>query len=168
MKKLASLIGAGALAAATLAASPAQAATYEDPQVFSLSNITVSGETASVTATYQCWGGNEGTHVWVSLKQGPQISPLSLDQLMTMEGTSALAKAYYDTNVVDPSTLAINCNGEVQTQTFTLGVEKGALHPGLAFAQFCLFDSTAINAGPENTDQGFAFLYDKVNIKRGH
>src|SRR4051795_6605056 len=107
MKKIASLIGAGALAAAALAAaSPAQAATYQDPQVLSLSNITVSGDTASVTATYQCWGGNEGTHLWVSLKQGPKISPISLDQLMTMEGTSALAKAYYDTNVVDPSTLA--------------------------------------------------------------
>src|SRR5690348_5044213 len=128
--------------------------TYQEPQVFSVSNVTLlqGGARASITATYQCFGGRAGTHLWVSAKQGPNVS-------IPDHTSSSDAEAWYDTNWNynrDPAGLTVNCDGTVRTTTFVLRPEFGHLYKGKAFVQICLFDSTA---APESTDHVYAFSY---------
>lgn len=149
--------------------APADGATgakaeYHHPQVAFVGHARAHGGKATVLAVYRCWGGNENTHLWVSLKQGGGIKGKSLKKLSKMEGTSKLARAWYDTNVVDPSKVTINCNGKWQTHRYTVKREKGTLRNGKAFMQFCLFDSHADPEGMSN--KGFAFRYDLLRVKR--
>jgi hypothetical protein len=82
-----------------LAAAPAQAqesaqpSTYHNPQVAWVRDAHARGGTASVLAKYRCWGGNQNTHLWVSLKQGGGITGKTAQELSQMEGTSAIAAA---------------------------------------------------------------------------
>ena len=90
-----------------------------------------------------------------------------------MEGTSALADAWYDSHP-----MGLTCNGKFQNQEFTIWREganaENPSHPaawnplkaGDAFLQFCLFDSTAMDAGPDNPDQGFGYLYEYVRVHK--
>jgi hypothetical protein len=128
-------------------------------------DVHVKGGTATVLAKYRCWGGNEGTHLWVALKQGGGITGQTAEELAAQEGTSAIARAYYDTNVVDPSLVTINCNGHWQIHRYTVAREKGNLYKGSAFLQFCLFDSTADPTG-EDLSYGFAYKYKLVNVHK--
>jgi len=165
------LLCAAALAAPlALVAAPADAThrpTYRPPQVAWVSDAKVSGDTASVVAKYRCYGGNEGTHLWVSLKQGDEIAARTDEELSQMEGTSQLARAWYDTNVIDPTKVTLNCNGRWQVQRYTVGREKGQLYRGTAFMQFCLFDSTADPTG-EDLSYGFAYEYRTVKVRTRH
>jgi hypothetical protein len=153
--------GATLVASALVAAPPAQAAgsAYQDPQVHWARNVHVHGATATVLAKYRCWGGNEGTHLWVSLKQGAKISAMTVEELVSTNGTSALADAWYDTHA------AINCNGKWQVQRYTVSREFGTLKSGgKAFLQFCLFDSTAESGPDADLSQGFAYDYRFVKV----
>jgi hypothetical protein len=125
--------------------------------------VQATGDQATVLAKYRCYGGDEGTHLWVSLKQGGDIDKYSAKKLANMEGTSALARSWYDTNVVDPSTVTLTCDGTWQVQRYTLGREKGTLVKGRAFLQFCLFDSTADPTG-QDLSYGFAYKYKFVHV----
>jgi hypothetical protein len=145
--------------------APAAQAKYHPPQVAFVGHARASGGKASVLAVYRCWGGNEGTHLWVSLKQGGGIKGKSLAKLSQMEGTSKIARAWYDTNVVDPAEVTINCNGKWQVHRYTVAREKGTLRAGRAFMQFCLFDSHSDPEG-DNPDKGFAFKYDLLRVHR--
>jgi hypothetical protein len=154
-----------------VAVSPTYAAqtTYREPEVQWVHNVKANPDTATLLAKYRCWGGNEGTHLWVSLKQGGGIDDLmglSQEELGQVEGTSAIAASWYEshpTNVV--------CNGKWQIQEFTVARVMGIpdYHPdpwepltdGPAFLQFCLFDST--NTG--DLSHGFAYLYKFVDVK---
>jgi hypothetical protein len=118
-----------------------------------------------VDAKYRCWGGNENTHLWVSLKQGGGITGKTAAELSQMEGTSAIARAWYDTNVVDPALVTINCNGQWHHHRYTVAREKGTLYKGSAFLQFCLFDSTADPTG-QDLSYGFAYKYELVNVHK--
>ena len=144
------------------------ATAYQEPQVAWVHQAKVKGDRATVKAKYRCWGGNEGTHVWVSLKQGGKINDYTAQELSEMEGTSALARAWYDTNPphADQSTVYLVCNGKWQVQKYTLGrVEgKGRLHRGRAFLQFCLFDSKAT----EDLSHGFAYEYTFMKVSKKH
>jgi hypothetical protein len=114
--------------------------------VKSIGKVRYHGNLATVDATYRCYEGNQNKHIWVSLKQGPQIANKTIKQLKTMEGTSAIAKAYYDTNPTAAKEVYIGCNGHTQHQTFKLTREPGKdrltrFDKKRTFLQFCLFDS---------------------------
>ena len=164
------LIAAAVLPVTALVAAPAQAAPkspYRDPQIAYVNHARIKGDHVNVRAKYRCWGGNNGTHVWVSLKQGPKINALSAKKLANMEGTSALAKAWYDTNNTDPQKVFIVCNGNWQKQLFRLTKQKGTIKKGRAFLQFCLFDSHSDPTG-QDLSKGFAYEYKKITIKKAH
>lgn len=145
-------------------ATPAQAWPYQNPVVKWAGHARFAGGHAWVRAVYRCYGGNQNTHIWVSLKQGPKISAMTLKQLNKAEGTSQLARSWYDTNKTDPQKVYIICDGTWQHQTFKLTREKGTLHRGHAYLQFCLFDSHAGPPGPGVT-KGFAAKYAKPYIR---
>jgi hypothetical protein len=146
-------------------ATPA-AAKYHRPQVAFVGHVQSSGGHATLQAVYRCWGGNEGTHLWVSLKQGGGIKGKTLKQLSKMEGTSEIARSWYDTNVVNPAKVTINCNGKWHVRHYTVAREKGTLRTGRAFMQFCLFDSHSDPEGMSN--KGFAFNYQLLRVHRVH
>jgi hypothetical protein len=171
-KGLAALAALAVPAVALIAPAEASAATtYKAPVVKSIGKVRYHGDLATVDATYKCYGGNEGTHIWVSLKQGPQIASKTIDQLVALEGTSAIAKAYYDTNPTDQQEVYIVCNGHTQHQTFKLTREEGkdrltAADKKKTFLQFCLFDSHSPQGpGADPTSAGFAYAYEFVDVK---
>ena len=163
MKLVVKTVGAAA-AALTMTAMGvpgASAAVYEDPQVaWTGMNINVApdGSAAYVNGKYKCYGGQEGTHLWVSVKQGP-----GLDADHTSSGDAA---AWYDTNwnysEDNPAGLTVNCDGRWHTTRYTLKPEFGQLVDGTAFVQFCLFDSTG---SEDNFPQGFAFDYSWKTVR---
>lgn len=155
-------VAAGTVAALLTIGTPGAAgAEYADPQVaWTGTNITVApdGSAAYIEGKYKCYGGEEGTHLWVSVKQGP-----NLDDEHT---SSADADAWYDTNWMysesDPDGLNVNCDGHWHVTRYTLKPEFGELVDGTAFVQFCLFDPTG---NEENFPQGFAFDYSWKTVR---
>lgn len=159
---------AGLGLASPMLASPAQArtaTTYHNPKVAWVHHVRAHGDTASLRAKYRCWGGDEGTHLWVSLKQGGKINDYTADELSNMEGTSALAKTWYQSHPGDdPGTTGITCDGDWQYQRFTVSRTKGHLkRHHKAFLQFCLFDSHADPTG-QDLSHGFAYDYKFVRV----
>ncbi len=159
------------LAGTALVASSAQAnrsagkATYHPPRVLWVGHVNAKGGKATLWAVYRCWGGNENTHLWVSIKQGGGIKGKTAKQLSRMEGTSAIARAWYDTNVVNPRLVTINCNGKWQVHKYTVARERRTLYRGKAFMQFCLFDSHADPTG-QDLSKGFAYKYSILRVHR--
>ena len=151
-KTFAAIGSAAALAA--MSVPGASATEYADPQVaWTGANINVApdGSAAYIDGKYNCYGGRENTHLWVSVKQGP-----GLDDEHTSSGD---ADAWYDTNwnwESDPAGLTVACDGRWHVTRYTLKQEFGELVDGPAFVQFCLFDPTG---NEENFPQGFAFDY---------
>jgi hypothetical protein len=150
--------------------SQAAQSDYSNPQVEWVHNVKATTDSATLLAKYRCWGGNEGTHLWVSLKQGGGITGQPADELAQQEGTSGIAASWYDSH---PE--GVVCDGRWQIQQFTIYREPGipGYHPadweplvaGPAFLQFCLFDSTA-EAGPDaDLSHGFGYLYSYVPVK---
>ena len=164
---------AGLIAGATITAgfavapAPAQAADYRPPKIDWVQNAYTHGATATVQARYRCSGGNENTHLWVSLKQGRKISAMTIGELLQSEGTSQIARAWYDTNVPrGRQDNALNCDGTWNIQTYTLAREKGHLRVGKAFLQFCLFDSTTADQPEDDPGPGFVFRYKFMRVHR--
>ncbi len=128
---------------------------YHDPQVaWTNKNVHVSpdGSKAYVLGKYRCWGGRAGTHLWVSVKQGPRLSEPD-------HTGSSYADAWYDTNwnfQNSEAGLTVNCDGHWHVTRAVLKNVFGELHDGTAYIQFCLFDSTG---NEENFPQGFAQDY---------
>jgi hypothetical protein len=162
MKLMIKAVGAAgaALAVAAMGLPSASAVEYADPQVaWTGTNINVApdGSAAYINGKYKCYGGQENTHLWVSVKQGP-----GLDDDHTSSGD---ADAWYDTNwnfENDPAGLTVNCDGHWHTTRYTLKQEFGELVDGIAFVQFCLFDPTG---NEENFPQGFAFDYSWKQVR---
>ena len=160
-KLLAALIATFALTL-TLLGLPgsAVAGDYRPPQVaWTGMNITVSpdGGTAYILGKYNCVGGREGTHLWVSVKQGP-----GLDADHTGSGDAA---AWFDTNWnfgESPAGLTVDCDGRWHTTRYTLEREFGDLTDGIAYVQFCLFDNTG---NEDNFPQGFAYDYSWKQVR---
>lgn len=152
---------ASAAALAAMGLPSASAAAYADPQVaWTGMNINVApdGSAAYIDGKYRCYGGEAGTHLWVSVKQGP-----NLDDEHTSSGD---ADAWYDTNWMfsesDPDGLNVDCDGHWHVTRYTLKPEFGELHDGIAYVQFCLFDSTG---NEENFPTGFAFDYSWKTVR---
>src|SRR4051794_7049485 len=166
-------IAAAALAlpaAALVAPMQASAATlaYHNASVKWVGQARYKGNQATVKAKYRCYGGNQNTHIWVSLKQGPKIAAQSIAQLKKSEGTSKDAKAWYDTNPTKPEEVYIICNGHWQVQTFKLirhsdKAKLTAKDRERTFLQFCLFDSH-VAAGP--AAEPSAWVYKFVDVKK--
>lgn len=170
------MVTSGLVAAATLAGSGLAAADeYPAPDIqWVNSNVIVSAldhDVATVTGKYRCFGGeNEKTHLWVSVKQGPQIDP---DKDQT---SSSFARSWYDTNwnadeVTGEPLTRLDCNGKWQVYRAT--VKKSTwgdfeqLQNGPAWIQFCAFDSRA-SADPEPGDEmpvGFGNHYSWADVK---
>lgn len=130
------LASAALLGLQLASAAPASAGygkTWEAPEVsYTKGNVFAFGDRAEVRAKYRCAPGTEGTHVWVSIKQGPGD--------LTAEGSSAIAKAHYDTNVEGFSEEVV-CDGEWQRLSVPVvrHQAKGQLERGEAYVQFCFY-----------------------------
>jgi hypothetical protein len=157
------LLLTGATAAAD--AATADRSGYHRPQVAFVGHAHAHRGTATVMAVYRCWGGNRGTHLWVSLKQGGGIAGKTAKELSQMEGTSQIARAWYDTNPVRPSKVTIDCDGTWKVHRYLLRREKGTLRNGSAFLQFCLFDSHSDPTG-QDLSKGFAYKYELLRVRR--
>jgi hypothetical protein len=168
------LAGSVVLGLAGVANACPPSTAYHAPEVAWVHHVDAGPDSATLLAKYRCWGGNEGTHLWVSLKQGGGIKgdPNALAQ---QEGTSTLADAWYDSH---PEGVVV-CNAKWQVQEFTVNRElanpKNTAHPGdwnslkkgHAFLQFCLFDSTGNPMGADPT-KGFGYLYQYVGVHTQH
>jgi hypothetical protein len=152
------IAAAAVVATAGLILSPAaaQATELPTPEVAWLhDNVIVTGANgaeASVLAKYRCYGGETGTHLWVSVKQGGTN--------LEGEHSSARAKSWYDTNyqyAEDPAGQTIDCDGNWHTTRFTVKLVDGwqKLDDGPAWVQFCVFDSTG----------GFGYSYGWKTVK---
>lgn len=153
----------GAALAMVLIGSPAIAkhVSYADPQVaWTGKNIHVSpdGSEAFIIGKYRCWGGRAGTHLWVSVKQGPGLSEPD-------HTGSGDAEAWFDTNwnfENSEAGLTVACDGHWHVTRYTLKREFGDLHDGTAYVQFCLFDHTG---NEDNFPQGFAYDYSWKTVR---
>lgn len=146
-----------AASAVALLAMGAPAANAGEPQVaWTGVNIHVAkdGSAAWINGKYKCDGGREGTHLWVSVKQGANVDP---------EHTSSSdADAWYDTNWnfgESEAGLTVDCDGHWHVSRVELRQEFGQLHDGIAFVQFCLFDSSG------SEEEGFAFDYSWKQVR---
>jgi hypothetical protein len=165
-ERLAAAIGLVAAGAGTAqAAKPWKS--YHQPVVHWVAPVVhaISAHgSAVVHADYQCAGGSANTHLFIAVKQGPQVNT-------TTHSTSEFAKTFYSTNYnSDGPGLRLICDGRAHNRRFVLkpdpfwpnaGNNPPALHAGRAFVQFCMFDST--NTG-ENDPNGFAFNYTMKKV----
>jgi hypothetical protein len=143
-------------------ASP-PARSYASPVVEWVSPVVhaLGDGSAVVHGKYQCSGGNVGTHLYIGVKQGPQVNA-------TDHTGSQFADTFYSTNWnADGPGLRLNCDGFSHNASFVVKPDPywakandapPPLHTGAAFVQFCLFDST----GSETT--GFAFDYSMKKV----
>jgi hypothetical protein len=163
------------LAAAALVVASAGSATaakpssdYQPPVVSWVQPTVIANSdgTATVHAHYTCFGGNERTHLFIAVKQGPEVNA-------TDHTSSQFAVTFYSTNWnADGPGDSLNCNGrqqnaqyELQPDPYFWNAENAPpLSAGPAFVQFCLFDST--NQG-ENDPGGFAFDYSMRKVVLG-
>ncbi|MDT4938782.1 MAG: hypothetical protein QOG80_2453 [Pseudonocardiales bacterium] len=129
--------------------------------------IAQSDGTAIVHAHYTCFGGNLGTHLFIAVKQGPEINA-------TDHTSSQYANTFYSTNWnSDGPGDSLNCNGVQQNALFVLqpdpywqnaGNNPPPLAAGPAFVQFCLFDSTS---SQDDLSHGFAADYSMRKVVLG-
>jgi hypothetical protein len=151
----------------TASAAPA---TYNQPVVESVAATVIAssanGGFALVQARYRCWGGDVGTHLFIAVKQGPDISPESPSSTLT-------TTAFYSTNWnTDGPSLSLHCDGASHVATFRLRNDpywgKASQHlplvSGPALVQFCIFDSRAT----EDLSSGFAFDYTMKTVRVLH
>ncbi len=163
----AALVGAGVLAATMAPAAQAAPTHYKPPGVPFVAPYVLASTSlgqATLYASYRCFGGNAHTHLFIAVKQGPQMNA-------TTHTTSDFAKTFYSTNYnSDGPGLTVNCDGIPHFAAYVLepdpywanaGNNPPALKTGPAFVQFCLFDST--NTG-ENDPNGFAFNYSMRTV----
>lgn len=166
----ASLLAAFALVAAfagtAAAAKPSSA--YAPPTVQWVQPTVIAhpDRTATVHVHYTCSGGNVGTHLFIGVKQGPDVNA-------TDHTSSQFANTFYSTNWnSDGPGLSLNCNATMQNARFVVKPDpffaKAATAPllsaGTAFVQVCIFDST--NQGPTDPN-GFVLDYSMRKVAGG-
>ncbi|HET7026092.1 MAG TPA: hypothetical protein VFI28_00215 [Candidatus Limnocylindrales bacterium] len=170
VRVLASIVAASALLVAVAgpvgAAAPSSA--YAPPVVNWVQPTVVAHPdgTATVHVRYTCSGGNVGTHLYIGLKQGPEVNAID-------HTSSQYAETFYSTNWnSDGPGLSLNCNGRTQNALFLLkpdpyfwnAANAPLLSAGRAFVQVCIFDNT--NTG-DTDPNGFAFDYSMRKVVTG-
>jgi len=171
LEKFAATVAVGAAGVIGLASPATADDAYQPPQVFNVAPIVVAdGGTATVTATYQCFGGDGGgSHLYIGVKQGPKVNA-------TNHSTSDWSTTFYSSNwntFTPDGGLTATCDGTVRTDTFLVADDPfwansgdaPALRTGAALVQFCLFDST--NSGQEGDETGFAWKYSMRGVLAG-
>ncbi len=115
-------------------AAPASAHGSLQPQAHIIGPVIITGDTARVTALYNC---QEGEHLFVSAKQ---VGDRSRDPRLQQPGSSAVvaqtAGGWWQSHPTN-----FTCNGRWQIDTFTIGTFEygiGQLERGQAWLQFCL------------------------------
>jgi hypothetical protein len=171
-KTRAFLVAAATMSALVGAATSASAApaTYQEPTVQSISTTVLASSADSgfalVQARYRCYGGDTGTHLFIAVKQGPDVSPVNPSSSPSMTG-------FYSTNYKsDGPGMSLHCDGASHSQVFRLkndpywlkAQQNLPLTSGPALVQFCLFDSTST----ENSDTGFVFDYEMKTVRVLH
>jgi hypothetical protein len=167
---LASLVVASALVVALVAPVAAKAPTsaYAPPSVQWVQPTVVAHKDGSATVHvhYTCFGGNAHTHLFIGVKQGPEVNA-------TDHTSSQFANTFYSTNWnSDGPGLSLNCNGRQQNALFLVkpdpyfwnAADAPLLSRGTAFVQVCIFDST--NTG-ETDPNGFGFDYSMRQVVGG-
>jgi len=161
----AAAVAVSAAGAGTASASP-PAGSYQAPVVEWVSPVVhalAASNSAVVHAKYQCSGGNAHTHLFIGVKQGPQVNA-------TTHTESKYADTFYSTNYnADGPGLSLNCDGRDHNVSFLVrddpfwakSGDAPPLHSGTAFVQFCIFDST--NTGDDDPN-GFAFDYSMHKV----
>lgn len=141
---LATVATAGAvlgLAAPAAAAAPVKDAPIEVAWVNDNVFLSADRSSATVLGKYRCSGGQAGSHLWVSIKQGPGIDA---------EHTSSnYASAWYDTNYYfgqDPAGMTLDCDGRWHVERITVKPVFGTLDAGSAYIQWCVYDSVGGDA----------------------
>jgi hypothetical protein len=144
-------VASGALVAASAPAMAAPATSA--PEVAWVNtNVVVSADRseATVLGKYRCSGGEEGTHLWVSVKQGPGI--------YAGHTSSSYADAWYDTNYNftedNPAGLTVDCDSKWHAERITVKRVFGDLTRGAAYVQWCMFDSSGAYAGGGDAEGG--------------
>lgn len=164
---IAALTSVGLIAATATAAEAAKPArSYQPPVVEWVSpvvHVLADSGSAVVHGKYQCSGGNEGTHLFIGVKQGPEVNA-------TDHTSSQYAQTFYSTNYnADGPGLSLICDGRDHNVSFVVKPDPFWAHAddsppplttGTAFVQFCLFDSTAT----EDLQRGFAFDYSMRKV----
>ena len=138
---------AGAVLGAQAAPASAAAAVGEPEVAWVNDNVFLSadGSSATVLGKYRCSGGQAGSHLWVSVKQGPGID--------AEHTSSEFASAWYDTNYYfgqDPAGMTLDCDGKWHVSRITVKPVFGTLSTGSAYVQWCLYDSVGGFAGPSS------------------
>lgn len=162
--RLARVAAGAALALAAVTALPAGSAFAEElapPEIAWVGDhVVANGSNAYIQAKFRCFGGETGTHLWASIKQGGPDP--------TAEGSGMTSDAWYDTNYQyanNPAGQTIQCDGKWHVNRFTVklvdhpfgtGYVSGELAKGAAWVQFCVFDSSATD---DNFPTGFAYNY---------
>lgn len=162
--RLARVAAGAVLALVTAMALPAGSASAEElapPEIAWVGDhVVANGSNAYIQAKFRCWGGETGTHLWASIKQGGPDP--------TAEGSGMTSAAWYDTNYQyanNPAGQTIQCDGKWHVNRFTVklvdhpfgtGYVSGELAKGTAWVQFCVFDSSATD---DNSPTGFAYNY---------
>ena len=169
VRSAASLLAAAGLVAvfaAPVAAAPASS-TYQPPVVSWVQPTVIAHAdgTATVHVKYTCFGGNAHPHLFIGVKQGPEVNA-------TDHTSSEFAQTFYSTNWnSDGPGLSLDCNGRQHNALFVVKPDPyfafrapGAplLSAGTAFVQVCVFDST--NSGEEGDLNGFAFDYSMRKV----
>jgi hypothetical protein len=163
----AALATAGLIVATTAtAAATAPSSSYRPPAIEWVSPVVhaiANSTSAVVHGKYHCSGGNVGTHLYIGVKQGPEVNA-------TTHTSSQYADTFYSTNWnADGPGLQLNCDGRshnasfvVQPDPYFWNAENAPpLKSGRAFVQFCAFDNT--NQGDDDPN-GFAFDYSMRKV----
>jgi hypothetical protein len=107
---------------------------------------------ATVSFDYTCHGTTETDHLFIAVKQGPNVQ---------VGSSSSDAVTFYSTNLrSDQKPNALNCDGAKHTMHAVLAPDPGFAqsgpHPALAngpsFLQICLYDSTGLNMNYTDTE----------------
>ena len=163
------LAAAGLVAIAAAPVAAARPSTGYSAPVVDWVQPTVAAHadgSATVHVKYTCSGGDAGTHVYIGVKQGPEVNA-------TDHTSSQFAQTFYSTNWnSDSGGNALTCDGHKQNQQFTVkpdpffwnAANAPLLSKGQAFIQVCIFDST--NTG-DTDPNGFAFDYSMRKVVTG-
>ena len=167
--------GAGAVAILTTAlltaASGAYAADAPQPSAAYPGGVVVArdgGNTATVRVAYTCTADvSPANHLFVAVKQGPNVSPTSAS---SDETTTAFLSTNWNSDVA-PN--ALTCDGRRHVQNIVLqpqpGTDYGPLTSGPALVQICVYDNVTGFDGFEPIG-GFASSYtmERVVVTGAH
>jgi hypothetical protein len=116
-------------------ATPAASAAPAPEPVVIVKRVTLSsgGTVAEIIAKYKCAGGDSGTHLWVSVKQGGPDP--------TAGNSGSTVTSWYDSHPEHQ----IHCDGQWHTHRFVANLHSDKVKATFAdpgWMQFCLFDNT--------------------------